>query len=27
VIDRLMTVESHEDHGDALQKFFEETKG
>jgi hypothetical protein len=25
-IDRLMTVEAHEDHGDELQKFFEETK-
>jgi hypothetical protein len=26
VIDRLLTVETHEDHGNALQKFFEETK-
>jgi hypothetical protein len=26
VIDRLMTVEAHEDHGHALQKFFEQTK-
>ena len=27
VIDRLMTVEAHENHGGDLQKFFEETKG
>jgi hypothetical protein len=26
VIDRLMTVEAHEDHDRELQKFFEETK-
>ena len=26
VIDRLMTVEAHEDHGHELQKFFEQTK-